>query len=228
MGTRYFTPKLFSFLRELDANNDREWFKAHQDEYERHIREPALDFINDFAKPLARISSHYVADSRTVGGSLFRIQRDTRFSQDKTPYKQNTGMQFRHERARDVHSPGFYLHLQPGESYMGVGIWRPDTATAYAIRAAIDAEPAAWKRATRTKRFTEVFTLGGDSLARPPKGYAPDHPLIADLKRKDFIASVRLKQSDVTSDHFMDDVTDYCKRATLLVRFLCEAVGLEF
>ena len=93
MATGYFTPKLFKFLRDLEANNDRTWFKANQDRYIEDVREPALDFINDFADPLAKISPHFVADTRTVGGSLFRIQRDTRFSKDKT------SVQDQHRRA---------------------------------------------------------------------------------------------------------------------------------
>lgn len=228
MGARYFTPKLFAFLRDLEQNNDREWFKANQDRYEAAVREPALDFINDFAGPLAKISEHFVADSRKVGGSLFRIQRDTRFAKDKTPYKTNTGMQFRHFMAKDVHAPGFYLNIQPGECYMGVGLWRPETKAAYQIREHIDENQAAWKRASRGKRFTDVFTVTGDSLKRPPRGYDEHHPLIDDLKRKDFIASVRLTQQQVTSDRFLADFTDNCKRAAPFMRFLCEAVGLPF
>jgi uncharacterized protein (TIGR02453 family) len=228
MGTRYFTPQLFGFLKDLAENNDREWFKANQDAYEAHVREPALDFINDFAKPLSRISPHFVADSRTVGGSLFRIQRDTRFSKDKTPYKTNTGMHFRHTMAKDVHAPGFYLNIQPGQCYMGVGIWRPETKTAYEIREHIAGEPAAWKRATRGKRFTDVFAVEGDSLVRPPRGFDEDHPLIEDLKRKDFIAGTKLTQRQVTSDSFMDDFTANCKAGAPFMRFLCEAVGVPF
>jgi uncharacterized protein (TIGR02453 family) len=228
MGTTYFTPKLFTFLRDLAENNDREWFKANQDLYERHVREPALEFINDFAKPLKGISEYFVADSRTVGGSLFRIQRDTRFSNDKTPYKANTGMQFRHIMAKDAHAPGFYLHIQPGECFMGVGLWRPETKVAYAIRERIDADQTGWKRATRGKRFTDVFSIGGDSLKRPPRGYDEDHPLIEDLKRKDFIASTRLTQKAITSDTFMKDFTANCKRAAPFMRFLCEAIDVPF
>ncbi|MDH3306125.1 MAG: DUF2461 domain-containing protein [Acidimicrobiia bacterium] len=228
MGTRYFTPKLFAFLRDLAENNDREWFKAHQAEYERYIREPALDFITDFAQPLSKISEHFVADSRTVGGSLFRIQRDTRFAKDKTPYKENTGMQFRHILAKDVHAPGFYLNLQPGECYMGMGLWRPETKVAYRIREYISEHPAEWKRASRGKRFTDVLEVTGDSLIRPPRGYDEDHPLIDDLKRKDFIGSRRLTQAQVTSDHFMEDFTDYCSRARPYMRFICQAVGVPF
>ncbi len=228
MGTRYFTPKLFAFLNDLEDNNKREWFKTHQDAYEAHIREPALDFINDFAGPLAKISKHFVADSRTVGGSLFRIQRDTRFSKDKTPYKTNTGMHFRHELAKDVHAPGFYLHLEPAGCYMGVGIWRPETKVAYRIREAIDENPQAWRKAVRNKRFSDVFRLGGDTLARPPRGYDEEHPLISDLRRKDFIASTRLTQKTVTSADFMTVFTDNCKRAVPFMKFLCDAVGVPF
>ena len=228
MSKRYFTPKLFAFLKDLAENNDRDWFKAHQDLYEEHVREPALEFINDFAAPLEKISPYFVADSRMVGGSLFRIQRDTRFSKDKTPYKLNTGMQFRHTSAKDAHAPGFYVHLQPGECFMGVGLWRPETKVAYAIRERIDEDQAGWKRATRGKRFADVFTLGGDSLKRPPRGYDEDHPLIDDLKRKDFIASARLTQKAVTSDTFMQDFTGDCRRAAPFMKYLCEAVGVPF
>lgn len=228
MTKKYFTPKLFAFLKDLAENNDRDWFKAHQDLYELHVREPALDFINDFAEPLKKISPYFVADSRTVGGSLFRIQRDTRFSKDKTPYKLNTGMQFRHIAGKDAHAPGFYVHLQPGECFMGVGLWRPETKTAYAIRGHIDEEQAAWKRASRGKRFTEVFSIGGESLIRPPRGYDEAHPLIDDLKRKDFIASTRLTQKSITSDTFMQDFSANCKRAAPFMRFLCDAVGVGF
>lgn len=228
MSKRYFTPKLFAFLRDLAENNDRDWFKQNQDAYEAYVREPALDFINDFAGPLAKISSHFVVDSRKVGGSLFRIQRDTRFAKDKTPYKPNTGMQFRHRAGKDVHAPGFYMHLQPGECFVGVGLWHPETASAYAIRERIAEDPAVWKRATRSKRFTERMTLGGDSLKRPPRGFAADHPLIDDLKRKDFIASAPLTQKTVTSDRLMAEFTDVCRRSAPFMKFLCEAVGVPF
>jgi uncharacterized protein (TIGR02453 family) len=228
MGTRYFTPKLFVFLQDLAANNNREWFKANQEAYEQYVREPALDFINDFAAPLRGISEHFVADTRKVGGSLFRIQRDTRFAADKTPYKSNTGMQFRHAMAKDVHAPGFYLNIQPGECYMGVGLWRPETKVAYQIRERIAEDATGWKRASRGKRFTDVFHVTGDSLVRTPKGFDDDHPLIEDLKRKDFIASTRLNQKQITSDHFMEDFTDYNNRAAQFMKFLCEAVGVPF
>ncbi len=228
MSKRFFSPKLFAFLNDLAENNNREWFKEHQDDYERFVREPALDFINEFAGPLEGISPHFVADSRKVGGSLFRIQRDTRFAKDKSPYKENTGVQFRHASAKDVHAPGFYMNLQPGECYMGAGLWRPETKVAYAIRERIDADPESWKKATRGKRFTDVFTITGDSLIRPPKGYSEHHPWIEDLKRKDFIASTRLTQKQITSDQFLEQFLDYSKRTVPFMKFLCDAVGVPF
>ena len=228
MGTRYFTPELFRFLNDLADNNDRSWFKANQDRYEEVVRQPALDFITDFAEPLASISDHFVADSRTVGGSLFRIQRDTRFAKDKTPYKTNTGMHFRHERAADAHAPGFYLHLEPGNCFFGAGMWRPATAVTYAIREHIAAEPVAWKAATQSEQVAGAYHFGGDSLKRPPKGFDPDHELIDDLRRKDFIATCTLTQKEVTTGQFLDRTADRCRQTAPLVRFLCDAVGAQF
>lgn len=228
MGTRYFTPKLFAFLRDLADNNARDWFKANQHVYEEHVREPALAFIADIAGPLAAISPHLAVDSRKVGGSLFRIQRDMRFSPDGAPYKTNTGMQFRHLQGRDVHAPGFYIHLEPRGSFLGAGMWRPPTAAAYRVRAAIDAESDAWRTAVHSPQFADAFELDGDSLVRSPKGYSDDHPLVEDLKRKDFVASRRLSQAQVTSEHFLDDVVADFRRTSPFMAFLCGAVGVPF
>lgn len=226
--TTKFSPQLYAFLNDLEANNDRTWFKANQDRYDKYVKEPALDFIEAFGPHLAKISPHFVADTRGVGGSLFRIQRDTRFAKDKTPYKTNTGMQFRHVMGKDVHAPGFYINLEPGSNYMGVGLWRPETKVAYQIREAIADDPAGWKKATGNKRFTDFYELGGDSLTRPPKGYDADHPLIDDLKRKDFIASTRLTQKQVTSPDFLKEFAGMCKRATPFMKFICDAVKVPF
>ena len=228
MARTYFTRATFDFLKDLEVNNNRDWFNENRSRYDNSLKEPALDFIEDFAAPLAKISEHFVADPSLQGGSLFRIYRDTRFSKDKTPYKTNTGVHFRHFMAKDAHAPGFYLHIQPGENFMGVGLWRPETKVAYAIREHIDQNQAEWKKATRGKRFTDVYSLGGDSLTRPPRGFDPDHPLIDDLKRKDFIASAQLTQKAVTSRDFLKTFESNCKRAVPFMKFLCDAVGVPF
>ena len=224
----HFSPALFRFLADLEANNDRDWFQANRDRYAEQVQEPALAFIIDFAPRLAAISPHFRADAKVQGGSLFRIQRDTRFSKNKTPYKTNTGVQFRHQRAKDAHAPGYYLHLEPGQCFMGVGLWRPETALAYRIRERIAEDPAGWKGATKPEKFTDVFSLRGESLLRPPRGFDAAHPLIDDLKRKDFIASAALTEEQVTDESFLDLFADRCRRATPFMAFLCGAVGVEF
>lgn len=224
----YFTPALFEFLSELEAHNDRAWFAANRDRYIEEVQEPALAFIADFAPRLKAISPHFRADAKVQGGSLFRIHRDTRFSADKTPYKTNTGVHFRHDRSQDAHAPGYYLHLQPGECFMGAGVWHPETKVAYRIRERIAEDPAAWKTAAYGATFAGTFSLGGDSLVRVPKGFDAGHPFIEDLKRKDFTASARLTEQQATDPGFMDEFTENCQRATPFMAFLCGAVGVEF
>jgi uncharacterized protein (TIGR02453 family) len=228
--TRYFTPKLFAFMKDLKENNDRDWFKAHQDLFEEHVREPALAFIEDFSDPLYKVSKHFTADPRKVGGSLFRIQRDTRFSKDKIPYKTHVGIHFRHVATKDdVHAPGFYLHLEPSGSFAALGLWHPSTEHANAIRQAMVDDPAGWKRATRGKRFRHLYgDLEGESLKRPPRGFDPEHPLLEDLKRKDFIASTRLTQKQITSDSFMDDYLATVNAGAPFMRFLSRSIGLGY
>ncbi len=225
---KHFTPATFAFLRDLAANNDRDWFKANQDRYEATVREPAIAFIEDFAAPLEKISKHFSADPRKVGGSLFRIQRDTRFSKDKTPYKTNTGVQFRHIAGKDAHAPGFYLHIQPGECFAGIGLWRPEAKVANQIRESIVEDTATWKRVAHGKRFTGTWSLSGDSLKRPPRGFDPEHPMLEDLMRKDFIGSTRLTQKQITSQDFLTEYTSMCRASAPFMKFLCEAVGVGF
>ena len=163
-----FDPEFFEFHRDLAANNDRVWFADNKARYESEVLEPALAFIEDFSYRLKEISPNFVADPRRTGGSLFRIYRDTRFAKDKTPFKTHTGMQFRHVAGKDVHAPGFYLHLDPDESFAGGGLWRPDPSTANRVREKIAADPeglapgdpgAALRRAARGPR--------GAAQARP-------------------------------------------------------------
>jgi uncharacterized protein (TIGR02453 family) len=223
-----FTPELFAFLRDLREHNDRDWFKRNKERYEEFVLEPALQFVEDFAPRLEKISRHMVADPRPVGGSVFRIHRDIRFSRDKSPYKTHTGIHFRHEEARTAHSPVYYLHLEPGNVFAGSGVWRPDGKSLAAIRARIAGDPSGWKRLVRGKAFAERFQLRGDSLTRPPAGYDADHPLIEDLKRKDFVAVAALDERTVTSAGFLDEFTATARASAPYLRFLCDALGLRF
>jgi len=227
-STASFSPALFTYLRDLKKNNDRDWFKANKARYDGVVLEPALAFIEDFEPHLHAISRHFVADPRPVGGSLFRIYRDTRFAKDKSPYKTHTGIHFRHELAKSAHAPGFYLHLEPGQVFLGAGIWRPDTEPLAQIRTAIAEDPDRWKRTTRAKRFAELYSLGGDSLKRAPAGFDPEHPLIEELKRKDFIAVRTLDDKAPCSRGFLEDTAGTFAAAGPLVHFLCDATGVPF
>lgn len=223
-----FGPGLFRFLKDLAANNDRAWFAENKQRYEDEVREPLLAFIASMAGPLGTISPHFRADPRPVGGSMFRIHRDTRFAKDKSPYKTHAAAQFRHAKGKDAHAPCYYLHLEPGSVFVGAGIWHPDAAAAGRIRQAIVDDAAGWKKVTGAKRFREAMELTGDSLKRPPRGVDPEHPLLDDLKRKDFIAVAALKQADVLSPGFGKQFAGICRTAAPFVRFVTEGMGLEF
>ncbi len=220
----YFDKKTFAFLKDLKANNDRTWFADNKHRYEDHVKAPALRLVEDFAPHLSKLSGHFLATPR----SLFRIYRDTRFSKDKTPYKTAIGVHFRHERAKDAHAPGYYFHVAPGEIFLGCGIWHPDSKALRSIREHVAANGAAWKRASRSKRFRETFELAGDSLKRAPKGFDPEHALIDDLRRKDFIGVQSVTQGFATSPDLPRQLAERFRAGTPLMRFLCEALEVSF
>jgi len=224
----HFRTELFRFLDELRRNNRREWFELNRTRYERHVREPMLAFIADFAPHLKKISPRLVADPHPTRGSMFRIYRDVRFSPDKKPYKTHVAARFSHILGRDLHAPGFYIHLEPGSVLIGVGIWHPDPAMLGKIREFIVKHPARWKKAINDPGFQRHWTLGGERLSRPPRGYDPDHPLIGDLKRKDFTAFRNLGEADACAPVFLDRYAQACAAAAPLMRFLTTAVDLQF
>lgn len=220
--------ELYEFLGELKENNNRTWFQENKDRYHQDYLEPLLAFIAAFADRLLEISPYYMAVPKATGGSLFRIYRDLRFRQDQPPYKTWAGMQFRHERAQDVHSPGFYLHLEPGNNFVSCGIWRPSTQTQHRIRQVIAEHPQRWLEAVGDPEFRTAYRLAGDSLVRPPRGFDPDHPLIEDLKRKDYLASHTLSKETALQEDFLDIYTGLCKQAGPFMRFLTESLSLAW
>ena len=228
MASRFFTETSFSFLSRLERNNNREWFNRHKQEYEDAVRTPALEFIAGMADDLAAISPHFLAAPKKVGGSLMRVYRDVRFGHDKRPFKTNIGIQFRHFMGKDVHAPGFYVHLEPKECFIGVGIWHPDAPALNGIRASIADNPRSWVKVSRDKKFTRKFELAGDSLVNPPRGYAKDHPLIVDLKRKDFIAIAPFDKKRAVTAGFRTDVVKSFQIAMPYMEFLCDALDLPF
>ena len=228
MESAYFDLSTFRFLTALSLNNSRDWFNEHKDDYEQLVREPALRMIRDFSPRLGRISRHFLAVDRKVGGSLMRVQRDIRFSRDKEPYKTNIGIQFRHEVGKDVHAPGFYLHLSPEDCFLAAGVWHPDPDALGRIRQRILEQPRSWLRAVNDPSFSKLYELQGDSLSRAPRGISPDHPLVEDLKRKDHVAVVPLSHAMATSSRLLTLLEQRFSVSRPYVRFLCQALGVPY
>jgi len=223
-----FGPGLLQFLRALNRRNERDWFQKNKQRYEDDVREPALRFIRAMRPKLAGISPYLVANDRKVGGSLMRIHRDVRFSKDKRPYKTNLGIQFRHVEGKDVHAPGLYFHVEPGTVFLGAGMWHPETQALAAVRQAIDRDPATWKRVRDDKRFAVHWELRGDSLQRPPRGFAPDHPMVDDLKRKDHIAICELDERDLARPDLVELVAGRYRQTRDYMAWQAAALGIPF
>jgi len=224
-----FPRELFTFLKELSENNDKTWFNANKERYVRYAKEPTIAFIIAMKERLEKVSPSYLAVPKGNGGSMFRIYRDTRFSKDKRPYKENIGCQFRHVAGKDAHAPGFYIHLQPKECFAGGGIWLPPTPVLCKIRTAIDGKQDEWKQIKKFIGKSETVSYyPGESLKRPPQGFSADHPLIDDLKQKTFFAGRSFTNKEVASPEFIDMVEAAFHDLSPLMRFINEALDLSF
>lgn len=221
---QHFTPGFFAFLRDLERHNDRDWFAANRERYASDVEQPLLAFIGDFAPRLRAISPAFAADRRRVGGSMFRIHRDTRFSHDKSPFKTWTAARFAHQARRKMKSvPGFYVHLGPTECFGGGGVYHTEMPALTRIRQHIVASPKTWAAVLSTG-----VTIEGEKLKRAPAGFDPAHEHIEDLKRKDLYTLTEFSEADVVADGFLDRFTGSCERAAPLVEFLTKALSLRW
>ena len=228
MASNPIRPALFRFLEELAAHNDRVGFQDNKQRYRDEVRDPLLHFIADFAPRLKKVSRHMEADPRPVGGSLFRIHRDTRFAKDKRPYKTHAGITFRHVQGRDVHGPIFYLHLEPGNVFAASGIWMPPSDTLGRIRDAIVEAPAAWRKVSRAIALDGGHGDDDGKLKRAPRGYDPEHPHVEDLKRKSFTSSASFDERKACAPGFAVALAQQYAAARPLMKFLTQAVALPF
>lgn len=228
MADRYasFTRQTLTFLEQLSRNNDREWFNEHKPRYERDVLDVSLRFIASMQDPLAEIAPHFEAIPERQGGSLMRIYRDVRFSKNKQPYKTNIGIQFRHEDARDVHAPGYYLHIEPERCFIGMGMWMPAPDALRAIRTRIIEKPAEWSRVLEDIR--RPLSFGGTRLTRAPRGFPADHAHVDDLKRKSYILVRELEPRRCLAPQFQRTVESTFRNGEALMRFLCAAVRIPF
>ena len=224
-----FGPESLRFLRELAANNRKDWFQAHRAEYETRVREPFLALIGELQPVLAKISPHYRADPRRQGGSLFRIHRDARYSRDKSPYKVWQGARFFHARRREVPSPSFYVQLQPGANFVGAGLWQPEPAVQRRIRQFLFDNPASWQAAVRRPCAGGGFVLEREgSLRRGPQGYPADFSCIEDLRLRSWTLWRPIEDAAMTGPGLREQLeADFITLAPL-VDYLCAALDLEF
>ena len=223
----YFRPGLFRFLRDLKTHNERGWFEANKQRYKADVQAPFLRLISDLAPALKKIGGGFIADPSPNGGSMLRIYRDIRFSKDKSPYKTYAAAHFWHANGgKGGAGPAYFLHLDPGASVIGGGIWQPEPEALRKLRDKIAGDPKGWGRATAGGALGSTWRMAGESLKRPPAGYDPAHPFIEDIKRKDFAISTPLTDQEVTGDDFLDLVLHRLRAAAPFVQFLSNAVGL--
>ncbi len=223
-----FGGETISFLSQLAQNNNRDWFAENKHRYESCVVDPAFAFIMAMGQQLQLISECFEAIPKKQGGSLMRIYRDTRFGKDKTPYKTNIGIQLRHQVGKDIHAPGYYIHIDPKEAFVGVGMWHPEAAALRAIRERITERPEEWKKIISNKGFVSAYERQGDSLKRPPRGFSKDSIHLDDLKRKDHIAVQELSLEQIADKGFPKKLGRELKKATPFMEFLCKAVGVQF
>ena len=227
--TTYFSDKTFKFLRGLARNNKRAWFLAHKPDYDAHVRAPFLQLLLDLQPALAKTSEHYRAEPKPVGGSLFRIQRDTRFANDKTPYKPWQGARLFHARGRQIEAPSFYLHLQPGACFIGAGLWHPQPATQRAVRQFIFDNPGGWKATAHASAFRRRYDFETtNKLVRPPRGFPPDFEFIDDLKNRNFVALRTLDDDVMLGPKLRQALEKDLQGLAPFVDYLCAALDLEF
>lgn len=224
-----FPKDLFRFLEDLSENNNREWFNNNKDRYKESVVAPVGSFISAMGERLNKISDSFIADPRPNVGSMFRIYRDTRFSKDKSPYKENVGCQFRHVAGKTAHAPGFYVHLQPGNIFIGAGVWTPPNPVLDKIRTAIVEQPKRWSKVANNKNLIKTFgQIVGEQLKRPPRGYDVNHSFVEDLKRKSFFLKHSVKPLHILKPEFINETEKIFMDAVPLMAFVTSAIGLPF
>ena len=228
-----FTPAALTFFRGLARNNNKPWFEAHREDYEREVVAPMRALIEELDVRLARFAPEITGHPKR---SMFRIYRDVRFSRDKSPYKTNAGCWFWH-RAADPRvgdsaeggGAGFYFHLQPGSSFTGAGIWMPPRPLLAKLRDAIADDRAGFERVVKHPGFVRRFGGLDDEhcLKRMPRGFSETHPAARWLKFQSFVSGRELSDKQVTSPTLAALLQDDFSKLLPLVRWLNGALGLK-
>jgi uncharacterized protein (TIGR02453 family) len=215
-----FSPKALAFLRALKRNNDREWFRARKDQYELLLRTPMTGLVERLAGDLRQFAPHLIADPKKA---IYRIYRDTRFSDDKTPLKTNIAASFPTRGLPRHQGAGLYLEIAPGWVWVGGGMYAPDTAQLQAVREHIAANHRRLRAIVESPGFKKaVGTLHGDQLQRMPRGFGADHPAGDYLKYRQFLAGKEFPAAFATSRRFYAGILDVFRQVAPLTRFLSE------
>jgi uncharacterized protein (TIGR02453 family) len=213
-----FTKKTLSFLRALKRNNDREWFKARKAEYDTHVRGPMIELLARLAEDFRGFAPELVADPRV---SLYRIYRDTRFSDDKTPLKTHAAAHFPHRALGKSGGGGLYLEVAPTWVWIGGGLYMPETHELASIRAHIDANHRTLRRIVESRTFVRaVGALHGEQLTRVPRGYAKEHPAAHYLRFRQFLAGREYPAEFAYDPRFYGELVKVFRQVAPLVRFL--------
>lgn len=216
--TSPFTSKTLSFLRALKRNNDRDWFRARKPDYERHVRQPMIELLAWLHRDLRTFAPELVSDPKVC---LYRIYRDTRFSEDKRPLKTHVAAHFPSRRFGRSGGAGLYLEIAPQWVWIGGGLYMPDTADLQAIRSHIAAtHPRLHRLVTAAKFRTRAGDLDGARLTRVPRGYPTDHPAAHYLQFKQFLAGREYDAGFATDRRFYPELLAVFRSVVPLVRFL--------
>jgi len=230
---KHFGAEALGFFRGLAKHNAKPWFEAHREDYEREVKQPMADLIEEMDLRFARFAPEFVGDPKR---SMFRIYRDIRFSRDKSPYKTHAASWFFHgggsaKVGREAHGggAGFYFHLEPGASFAGGGCWMPPRPALLKFRAAIAQNPRGFERIVLApalrKRFGELSDE--ETLKRVPRGYAEDHPAARWLRHQSFTVGRSLTDAQVTGARLTALLEGDYAAMLPLVRWLNGTLGLE-
>jgi uncharacterized protein (TIGR02453 family) len=225
-----FSPAALRFFRQLATHNDKAWFEARRADYEDAVREPMRELIVELDARIAPFAPEIGGDPKR---SMFRINRDTRFSKDKSPYKTNAGCWLHHRKAsRRVGgeavegSAGFYFHLEPAKSFVAAGLWMPPRPVLGKLRDVIANDHRSLARAIARlpKRFGGLDDE--HTLSRVPRGYPPDHPAAEWLRYQSFVCGRPLTDAQVTSSKLPALLAREFEAMLPLVRWINGALGL--
>lgn len=188
--------KALEFLKQLEKNNNREWFARHKTEYDLIVKENKVFFD--------QIYSELQEHDNLKGIHIYRIYRDVRFSKDQTPYKNNFGVGY--SRSKPMLRGGYYIQIEPNNSFVGGGFWGPDTKDLLRIRKEFELNTTAIEKITSDKTFLQYFgNIEGDAVKTAPRGFDKNHPAIDLIRKKQYVVMRKFTDKEVVSSNFQKE-----------------------